>query len=522
MIPVSTLLGGLAFVGLAAVSVITIFEASRPARTPEAKSRLIAAHRAAGYLFVIVFFVMTWAMIPRLAGTNFSEVPFSVVVHILCVLVLAPVAALKIAIARRYQHWHSLLAPLGLVILTIAFATVALPAVPILLRSLRPESFATGTGLSLGTLWIVFIGCIAIWRPKRGAMAGNNMNPNPQLREAPKKPTPIKLVLSSVKQETHDTISLRFNIQGRKELSARPGQFMTFHWMIKGKRVSRSYTISSSPNQAGYLEITPKRVKDGLVSRFLHDEARPGLTVEATGPHGTFYFDQSTHQNVVLIAGGVGITPMISMLRYIEALHLPTVVTLLYCVRTSKDIVFEAELERLKSSLIQFNQVVVLSQPEDDWQGNKGHLSRELILENIADLHASTFFLCGPQGFMDAARELLKSVAVDESRIHQESFGTRPSSTIQPLKKTDSTVEFVRAHRICDSPVGSTLLEVAEANGIPIPFSCRQGQCGTCATRVLRGAVHMEVRDGLTREQIDQGFVLPCVSRAEGAVTLEL
>ena len=522
MIPASTLLGAVSFAGLAAVSAITMFEASRPSRTPEARSRLIAAHRIAGYLFVIFFVVMLWNMLPRMAGISFSEVPSSVVVHVTCALALAPVLVSKIAIARRYQHWHSLLAPLGLAILVISFVTVALPAVPIILRSLHPESFTIGTGLSVGTLWILFIGYLAIWRPKRVPATGISPDPNLRLREVPSQPASTTLVLSSVKRETHDTVTLRFTIQGGKELSAEPGQFMTFHWIIKGKRTPRSYTISSSPTQAGYLEITPKRVKDGLVSQFLHDEARPGLTVQATGPHGTFYFDQSAHKKIVLIAGGVGITPMISMLRYIETLRLSTVVTLLYCVRASKDIVFEAELQRLRSSSIRFNYAVVLSQPEDGWQGHRGHLKREHILEHVVDLNLSTFFLCGPPAFMDTARELLTSLAVDQSRIHQESFGTRPASMIQPLTKSNSTVEFVRTHKICDSPAGSTLLEVAEANGIPIPFSCRQGQCGTCATRVLRGTVHPELNDGLTPEQIAQGFVLPCVSRAEGVVILEL
>ncbi len=522
MIPVSTLLGGVAFVALAAVSVLTMFEASRPARAPQTRSRLLVAHRVAGYLFVIVLLVMVWTMLPRLAGTDSSELPSSIVVHVTCVLALVPMLVSKITIARRYKHSHSLLAPLGLAILTISFVIVAVPAVPTILRSLRPESFATGTGLSVGALWIVFIGCLAIWRPKRAPMTGTSLDPNPRMLEVPTKPASTTLLLSSVKRETHDTITLRFTIQGGKALSARPGQFMTFHWTIQGKRVPRSYTISSSPSQAGYLEITPKRVKDGLVSQFLHDEAGPGLTVEATGPHGTFYFDRSAHQNIVLIAGGVGITPMISMLRHIETLRLPTIVTLLYCVRTSKDIVFEAELERLRSSPIQFNYAVVLSQPEDGWRGHRGRLTRELILAHVADLNASTFFLCGPQGFMDTARELLESLAVDQIRIRQESFGSRPSSATQSFTKSQGIIEFVRAHKICDSPTGSTLLEVAEANGVSIPFSCRQGQCGTCAMRVLQGSVHSEANDGLTREQIDQGFVLPCVSRAEGTVILEV
>jgi ferredoxin-NADP reductase len=144
-----------------------------------------------------------------------------------------------------------------------------------------------------------------------------------------------------------------------RKIKAKPGQFLTFHWFLEGKRVLRSYTISSSPTRSEYVEITPKRVQNGCVSHFLHDEAKLGLVVEATGPHGKFYFDEMVHRSIVLIAAGSGITPIISIVRYIGDLRLPTPVTLLYFVRTEKDIIFEAELERLRNSVPNFNTASV-------------------------------------------------------------------------------------------------------------------------------------------------------------------
>jgi len=269
------------------------------------------------------------------------------------------------------------------------------------------------------------------------------------------------------------------------------------------------------------VEITPKRVENGCVSRFLHDEAKVGLTVEATGPYGRFFFDETLHHSIVLIAAGAGITPMISMLRYIDDRSLSTPATLLYCVRTRRDIIFETELERLRDCVPNFNYSVSLSQPDETWKGHKGRLTREFILEHLTDLDSQTFFLCGPQGFMESARQVLTLLGVHESRITQESFGERTTGESPAQGDFLATVEFVRSNTVCEFPAGSTLLDVAEKNGVRIPFGCRQGQCGTCATRVLSGAVHMDTNTGLTVDQKSSGYVLACVSRAAGNVVVQ-
>jgi ferredoxin len=111
---------------------------------------------------------------------------------------------------------------------------------------------------------------------------------------------------------------------------------------------------------------------------------------------------------------------------------------------------------------------------------------------------------------------------VNQNRILQESFGeSKPSTESRPLEAgTVETVVFLHSEKVCQVSSGSTLLDLAERNGVQIPFGCRQGQCGTCATRVLSGTVQMDVEAGLTAEQKNAGYVLPCVSRAEGTVVL--
>jgi ferredoxin-NADP reductase len=329
--------------------------------------------------------------------------------------------------------------------------------------------------------------------------------------------------LTQTEQQTHDTMTLRFRILNDRRLCAKPGQFLTFQWTVNGQRVPGSYTISSSPIHEDYVEITAKRKENGRVSVFLNGGANPGLEVEASGPYGRFYFDETRHKSIVLIAAGSGITPMMSMLSYVDDLKLTNPVTLLYCVRTQQDIIFQKELVRLKRSLPNLTYEVCLSRPGPSWEGHRGRLTEEFVSQHVTDLDSPTFFLCGPKGFMDSAHRILSTLGIHEDRILQESFGEGGTSTEPPSgrARAASSVVFIRSEKVCQASARSTLLEVAERNGVQISYGCRSGLCGACCTRVLSGTVQMDVENGLTTEQKNAGYVLPCVSRVKGTVVVE-
>jgi ferredoxin-NADP reductase len=333
------------------------------------------------------------------------------------------------------------------------------------------------------------------------------------------------LKLASITQEASDAKTLRFVVPDGRKLSARPGQFLTFSFLFDGKKVTRSYSICSSAARSGYIEITTKRVLEGCVSVFLNDRASLGMTVEAKGPFGRFCLDESKHQDIVLLAAGSGITPMMAMLRYIDDLCLDIRATLLYCVRTSSDIIFERELERLQSTLTHFDYHLMLSQPHGEWSGARGHVSREFIENTVKDIGSRDFFLCGPPQFMEASRTILIGLGVKPDRILRESFGLPAVKGAQPFSEntpTDAVVEFSRSSKTYVVRNGQTLLEAAEEHGITIPSSCRQGQCGTCKTRLLAGNVRMDAEEGLDPDSKAQGFVLACVGRALGPVKLDV
>jgi ferredoxin-NADP reductase len=248
------------------------------------------------------------------------------------------------------------------------------------------------------------------------------------------------------------------------------------------------------------------------------------MTVEATGPFGQFFFNQDEHTKIVLIAAGSGITPMMSMLSFIDDLCLDTEVTLLYCVRAEQDIIFRKELEDLQGRLHYFRYHVLLSKPSPEWTGNRGHLDRDSIQRAVPNLGDRLFFLCGPPSFMDTARGILAELGVQPKRIHQEVFGgvgVESKTLAQTTTESAFTVEFTKSGKTCTVLEGQTLLEAAAEAGVQIPSVCQQGQCGTCKTRLLKGQVRMTAEYGLDPEFKSQGFVLTCVGHAEGSVSLD-
>jgi len=317
----------------------------------------------------------------------------------------------------------------------ISFVLVSIPAFSELLRSANPG----GLGLRLATglfVGVCLVQCALVFKKRKQSRASMESSRIPEI-PAPATPltdhengmTPMTLLLAQTEQQTHDTRTLRFQVLNEKRCCAKPGQFLTFQWTVDGQRVPRSYTISSSPIHENYVEITPKRMESGCVSVFLNEQAKPGLRVEASGPYGQFYFDETLHKSIVLIAAGSGITPMISMLSYIDDLKLTHPVTLLYCVRTRADIIFQNELLRLRKSLPNFRYELCLSRPDPTWKGRSGRLTQEFVSQHVTDLNSPTFFLCGPKGFMDSAHQILSGLGIDEDRILQESFGESKQST---------------------------------------------------------------------------------------------
>jgi ferredoxin-NADP reductase/DMSO/TMAO reductase YedYZ heme-binding membrane subunit len=328
----------------------------------------------------------------------------------------------------------------------------------------------------------------------------------------------FRVRLTKVHRDTNDAVTLTFSPLSGKTLQSKPGQFLTFNWVVSGQTLPRSYSISSAPSRVGSFDITVK--KQGIVSTFLNESVREGLTVVANGPYGRFVFDLAEHRAPVFFAGGSGITPILSMLRHIEETSPECDVTLFYTSRDEHQIIFKADLDRLAARWTKFRFVPIITRPSVEWAGERGELTKEMVLKTLPAVEDKTFFLCGPTGFMTAVSGILTSFGVGANQIHQERF-TPSAVAYAPGESVPCTVEFTRSRKRLECNSTETLLSVAERNGVDIPASCRIGQCGTCATRVLAGEVQMESDEGLSPALRAEGFSLLCVGRARGMVSLE-
>ncbi len=488
-------------------------------------------HRIAGYTFIALFAVSLYLMLLRMKGWT-DELSPRLILHMGLALLLVPLVMVKVLVARYQKAARGLLMALGIGIFGMAFTLVAMNVAIHFLRVASPHKVS---GRTSAAVILAVVASVAVAyldgsrQSKKKAGGATVLATAPRAGEEAVKKDEVVLRLTRIESQTQDAKTLRFLLPLGQRLSARPGQFLTFEWMIDGRSVNRSYSICSSPMQTGYIEITPKRVENGYVSTFLNDRAAVGLTVKARGPYGKFYFDEHLHRRIVLIAAGSGITPMMAMLRYIDDQSIPVDATLVYCARTRQDVFFRSELSELQSRLKRFRWVSVLSQPGAEWTGWKGRLRREILEREVEKPQEATFFLCGPPSFMELGRSLLAELRVEPSRVLQESFGgavagekkstaageDTPGSTASPKLK------FSRSGVVFQVSPQETLLECSERNGILLPSGCRQGSCGTCATRLLHGRVKMESEEALNDEMRLGGYILPCVSRPLDDVTLD-
>src|SRR5260370_1132177 len=424
----------------------------------------VLAHRIAGYLFTAIYSVMLYYMILRIKGAV-DELPPRIIVHMVLALLLIPLLVMKIFIARHQEGLHGVLHALGIAIFAISFTLVALNIVWHVLRSTTERPVSPVTSAIVLIFIFALLGVLLLRRPGNAALRQTVVHPIEDepadgLAQAVADRKGFALILSRIQPQTHDSKTLRFIIPQNMRWSARAGQFLTFEWMIDGKRVARSYSICSSPTQTGYVEITPKRMPNGCVSIFLNDRAHPGLVVTARAPYGQFCFDAEKHKRIVLIAGGSGMTPMMAMLRYIDDLCLPVEVTFIYCVRTQDDVFFKAELADLQARLKKFRYILVFSQPHPHSHEPTLPLNPQVIENNAGNIATATFFLYGPPPFMENSRKILESLAVDPANIKQVSFGSaRQIMQTDLLESITFQIDFVRSNKTCPSSGTRTILE---------------------------------------------------------------
>ena len=323
----------------------------------------------------------------------------------------------------------------------------------------------------------------------------------------------------------------------------RPGQYLTFRLGIPGreKPVVRCYSLSDSHRQDRY-RVTIKRVPapaeppdapPGLVSNYFHEQLGKGDILDAQAPRGQFFLDPEKQRPAVFIAGGVGVTPLLSMAKTVADMKSQREILFFYGVRHRAEHAFREELEKVAEQHPNIRVVVCYSnpRPEDetgegrDYQ-HDGRITIELIRSYLASTNYEVY-LCGPPAMTESLVPQLVKWGVAKKDIHTEAFGPAsiskaPSKAAAEAKEKGSPpcqVKFAKSGKTCAWNVGSiNLLDFALANGVSIDSGCRAGNCGTCVVAIKSGRMAYLAEPGA---EIEDGACLTCIAAPEGDLVLD-
>lgn len=337
----------------------------------------------------------------------------------------------------------------------------------------------------------------------------------------------MQLTVTEVIEESHDARSLVFAVADHDahRITYRPGQFLTLRVPgPDGGAVARCYSLASSPHTDTALKVTIKRVDGGYGSNWLCDNVTGGHVIETLPPAGVFT-PADLDGDLLLWAGGSGITPVMSILKSALAAGSGQIM-LFYANRDERSVIFAAELRELTTRHPERLSVVHWL---ESVQGlpDEGHLTA--LARRFGDGAA---YICGPAPFMAAVRAALQNAGLPREAVHTEVFRSLdgdPFTSAEPAEPTAddgaaTALQVVldgREHRL-GWPHRSTLVDALIAAGIDVPYSCREGQCGSCAATLVEGQVDMPATEILEPEDIAEGTILGCQARpVSGDIRIE-
>lgn len=334
-----------------------------------------------------------------------------------------------------------------------------------------------------------------------------------------------ELRVADVERLCDDAVAVTFDVPPERaaEFAFRPGQSLTVRRRVDGHEERRSYSICAPAGARPRIGV--REVAGGQVSGWLVHELKPGDTLEVLPPSGTFTPACDVAARHVLIAAGSGITPLLSIAASVLAVNAGSSVTLIYGNRRSDTVMFADELADLKDRYpSRFELVHVLSREEREADVLSGRLDEHRLARLVDELvpvaAVDHWWLCGPYGLVETARDVLRARGVEPSKLHRELFYVEDTAPLpaqhEDAEPTGPTAKVTvvldgRATAMtlpCDVPI----LDAAQRVRTDLPFACKGGVCGTCRAKVTSGQVRMRRNFALEPEEVDAGFVLTCQS----------
>jgi ring-1,2-phenylacetyl-CoA epoxidase subunit PaaE len=336
-----------------------------------------------------------------------------------------------------------------------------------------------------------------------------------------------RLTVSEVRRETADAVSLRFDVPShlRAAFAFKAGQHLTLKADINGEDVRRTYSLCVAPSD-GEFRVAIKTMPGGRFSTWANTAIKAGQTLEVLPPMGRFVAPEGVAgPYYVALAGGSGITPVLSILKTALSENGQARATLLYGNRDSASIIFLEELAALKNRFLDRLEVYhFLENEAEEIELFNGRLDRakcDEVFSTLVDVKAAdAFFICGPGPMMDAAEAALAARGISSSKIFIERFTTSALSEeqIERARALEAkaagamltvTLDGRRSKIAFDAAKGN-ILESVQAAGLPAPYACKGGVCTTCRAKVTSGTVEMKKNYGLTDEEVADGYVLTC------------
>lgn len=329
-------------------------------------------------------------------------------------------------------------------------------------------------------------------------------------------PKKLELVVESIEEAIDGAKTIRLASKNGYLPPFEAGQYINLFVEIDGVRTSRPYSLSSSPRQRAYYEITVAKAKDGFVSHYFVDNVKVGDEFEANGPQGVFHYNPVFHKKKsVFLAGGSGITPFMSMTREILEAGQDREIYLIYGVRNIDLAINHAEFLKFSENHKNFHYIPVVSD-DKSYKGEKGFITIDLIKKVVGDLFDCTYYICGPQIMNDFCLNNLLEAGVPKKRIRREMFGTRQDIWNEPGYPENLTGKEVFrmkvADKVYDAISGESILTALERNGIRVNVCCRSGECSLCRVKLASGKVYT-AKGALMRYADEKfGYIHSCKS----------
>lgn len=323
-----------------------------------------------------------------------------------------------------------------------------------------------------------------------------------------------------------DAVNLVFE-KPKKDFTYEPGQFLTIIDQVGEEKLRRAYSLCSTPEIDELPAVTVKRVPGGQMSNHINDQYQAGRQVDIMDPMGMFTtkYSRDKVRKAIFWGGGSGITPLYSILRTVLKTESFSKVALVYGNREEDYIIFKKELAELESEYgARFQLIHILENDPNGFTHHHGIPTPDMIAEIVAEIgfdETAEHYICGPAPMMHVVQAGLELGKVPEENIKTESFESGKSAP-EPIGDTKKAVEESEVTIVLDGQEhilnvkGSTpILEAGLDAGLDMPYSCQSGLCTACRGKCLEGKVSIEEADGISQEEIDEGYALLCVGKPE-------